>query len=68
MELFWEQVVVQSAYLTGRGSVVFRGKCEIEDNNNRQSIIISEMPYMVNKAKLVEKIAELVHEKRDRRN
>jgi DNA gyrase subunit A len=55
---------VQSAYLTGRGSVVFRGKCEIEDNNNRQSIIISEMPYMVNKAKLVEKIAELVHEKR----
>jgi DNA gyrase subunit A len=55
---------VHSAYLTGRGSVVFRGKCEIEDNNNRQSIIISEMPYMVNKAKLVEKIAELVHEKR----
>ena len=55
---------IQSAYLTGRGSVVFRGKCEIEDNNNRQAIIISEMPYMVNKAKLVEKIAELVHEKR----
>ena len=55
---------IQSAYLTGRGSVVFRGKCEIEDNNNRQSIIISEMPYMVNKAKLVEKIADLVHEKK----
>lgn len=56
---------IQSAYLTGRGSVVFRGKCEIEDmDNNRQAIIISEMPYMVNKAKLVEKIAELVHEKR----
>jgi len=55
---------IQSAYLTGRGSVVFRGKCAIEDNNNRQSIIISEMPYMVNKAKLVEKIAELVHEKK----
>ncbi|MFK7968448.1 MAG: DNA topoisomerase (ATP-hydrolyzing) subunit A [Rickettsiaceae bacterium] len=55
---------VHSAYLTGRGSVVFRGKCDIEDNNNRQSIIISEMPYMVNKAKLVEKIAELVREKR----
>ena len=55
---------IQSAYLTGRGSVVFRGKCEIEDNNNRQAIIISEMPYMVNKAKLVEKIAELVHEKK----
>lgn len=55
---------IQSAYLTGRGSVIFRGKCEIEDNNNRQAIIISEMPYMVNKAKLVEKIAELVHEKK----
>lgn len=55
---------IQSAYLTGRGSVVFRGKCAVEDNNNRQSIIISEMPYMVNKAKLVEKIAELVHEKK----
>lgn len=55
---------IQSVYLTGRGSVVFRGKCEIEDNNNRQAIIISEMPYMVNKAKLVEKIADLVHEKK----
>ena len=44
--------------------MIFRGKCEIEDNNNRQAIIISEMPYMVNKAKLVEKIAELVHEKK----
>ncbi len=55
---------ILSAYLTGRGSVIFRGKCEIEDNNNRQAIIISEMPYMVNKAKLVEKIAELVHEKK----
>ena len=55
---------IHSAYLTGRGSVVFRGKCEIEDNNNRQAIIISEMPYMVNKAKLVEKIADLVHEKK----
>lgn len=56
---------IQAAYLTGRGSVLFRGKCQIEDTNNgRQSIIISEMPYMVNKAKLVEKIAELVNEKK----
>lgn len=55
---------IQSAYLTGRGSVVFRGKCEIENNNNRESIIIKEMPYAVNKAKLVEKIADLVREKR----
>ena len=55
---------IQSAYLTGRGSIVFRGKCDIEDNGNKQAIIITEMPYMVNKAKLVEKIAELVNEKR----
>jgi DNA gyrase subunit A len=56
---------IQSAYLTGRGSILFRGKTDIEtNNNNRQSIIIKEMPYMVNKAKLVEKIADLVKEKR----
>ncbi len=56
---------IQSAYLTGRGSVVFRGKCHVEDiENKKQAIIITEMPYMVNKAKLIEKIAELVREKR----
>ncbi len=56
---------IQSAYLTGRGSILFRGKCEIEvSSNNRETIIIKEMPYMVNKAKLVEKIADLVREKR----
>ncbi|MGC0372404.1 MAG: hypothetical protein DGJ47_001117, partial [Rickettsiaceae bacterium] len=56
---------IQSAYLTGRGSIMFRGKCEIEtNNNNREAIIITEMPYMVNKSKLVEKIAELVRDKR----
>ncbi|NRB11116.1 MAG: DNA topoisomerase (ATP-hydrolyzing) subunit A [Rickettsiaceae bacterium] len=55
---------VRSAYLTGRGSIAFRGKCEIEDKNGRQTIIITEMPFMVNKAKLVERIAELVRDKR----
>lgn len=55
---------IQSAYLTGRGSIMFRGKCHIEDNNGRDSVIITEMSYMVNKAKLVEKIADLVREKR----
>ncbi len=55
---------VQSAYLTGRGSIMFRGKTHIEDNNGREVIVITEMPYMVNKAKLVEKIADLVREKR----
>ncbi|MCC8417502.1 MAG: DNA topoisomerase (ATP-hydrolyzing) subunit A [Rickettsia endosymbiont of Bryobia graminum] len=56
---------IRSAYLTGRGSILIRGKTEIEDMpNNKQAIIITEIPYMVNKAKLVEKIAELVKEKR----
>lgn len=56
---------IRSAYLTGRGSIIFRGKCDIEDHDNgKQSIIVTEMPYMVNKAKLVEKVAELVNSKR----
>lgn len=55
---------IQSAYLTGRGIIMFRGRCVIEDNNGRDSIIVTEMPYMVNKSKLVEKIADLVREKR----
>jgi DNA gyrase subunit A len=56
---------IKSAYMTGRGSILSRGRAEIEElANNKQAIIITEMPYMVNKAKLVEKIAELVKEKR----
>jgi DNA gyrase subunit A len=55
---------IKSAYLTGRGSIIIRGRTEIEEIGNRQAIIITEMPYMVNKAKLVEKIADLVREKR----
>jgi DNA gyrase subunit A len=56
---------IKSAYLTGRGSIVTRGRVRIDDlPNNRQAIIITEIPYMVNKAKLVEKIAEMVKEKR----
>ena len=56
---------VRKALLTGRGSVLIRGRAHIEDkSNNRQTIIITEIPYQVNKAKMVEKIAELVREKR----
>lgn len=56
---------IRSAYLTGRGSIIIRGKADIENlSNGRQAIIIREIPYMVNKAKLVEKIAEMVKEKR----
>lgn len=54
-----------SAMHTGRGSVVMRGKCEIEvDKKGREAIIIHEVPYQVNKARLVERIAELVKEKK----
>ncbi len=55
---------IRSAYHTGRGSILIRGKAHIEDNGGRQAIIITEIPYMVNKAKLVEKIADLVREKK----
>jgi len=55
----------RSALLTGRGSVIMRGRVNIEQmKNGRESIIITEVPYQVNKAKLVERIAELVHEKK----
>jgi DNA gyrase subunit A len=56
---------IQQAYLTGRGAVVMRAKAEIETSKkgDRQSIIIEAIPYQVNKAKLIERIAELVREK-----
>ena len=57
---------IQSAYLTGRGSVMMRAVAEIEENNkgDRFRILISELPYQVNKAALVEKIAELSRDKK----
>jgi len=57
---------IKSAYETGRGSVVMRGKCDIIDlgRAGKQAIIITEIPYQVNKARLVEKIADLVRDKR----
>ena len=56
---------IRAAYHTGRGRIIVRAKTEIETMaNNRSRIVVTEIPYMVNKAKLVEKIAELVHEKR----
>lgn len=56
---------IKSAYHTGRGSIMIRGKAHVEMNAaGKEQIIISEVPYMVNKAKLVEKIADLVREKR----
>lgn len=56
---------IRSAYHTGRGKLRIRARAEIQDwKENRQRIVVTEIPYMVNKARLIEKIAELVHDKR----
>ena len=56
---------IRAAYHTGRGKLRVRAKAEIEDwKENRQRIVVTEIPYAVNKARLIEKIAELVHDKR----
>ena len=58
---------IVEAYRTGRGRIYVRARCEIEDIDKvggRQQIIISELPYQLNKARLIEKIAELVKEKK----
>lgn len=56
---------IRAAYHTGRGKLRVRARAEIQDwKENRQRIVITEIPYMVNKARLIEKIAELVHDKR----
>ncbi|WP_342571520.1 DNA gyrase subunit A [Paenibacillus sp. FSL R5-0749] len=55
---------IRQAYQTGRGSVTMRAKTNIEENNNKARIIVTELPYQVNKARLVEKIAELVRDKK----
>lgn len=56
---------VKEAYLTGRGRIVLRAKANIETlKNDRENIIITEIPYQVNKAALIEKIAELVREQK----
>ncbi len=55
---------IYDAYHEGRGRIIVRAKSEIEEMSaNRQRIVVTEIPYMVNKARLIEKIAELVHEK-----
>ena len=56
---------IKSAYSSGRGRVVMRGKASIEElDNGKEKIIITELPYQVNKSNLVEKIAELVRDKK----
>ncbi|MFS0559132.1 DNA gyrase subunit A [Terribacillus sp. 179-K 1B1 HS] len=56
---------IRKAYETGRGSITIRAKTEIiEHDNGKSTILVKELPYQVNKARLVEKIAELVRDKR----
>ena len=55
---------VRDAFLTGRGRVVIRGKAEIEEENGREQIIVTEIPYQVNKAEMIKKIADLVNDKK----
>ena len=55
---------IRAAYATGRGKITLRARAEVEEHKNRMRIIVTEIPYMVNKARLIESIAELVKNKR----
>ncbi len=55
---------VKDAYHTGRGRVVVRAKTNIEVENGREKIVVTEIPYMVNKAELIQKVADMVNEKK----
>jgi len=56
---------IEAAYKTGRGSFIMRAKAAIEDNGkDRENIVITEIPYQVNKSRLIERIAELVQNKK----
>lgn len=55
---------IKNAYMTGRGKIIVRAVAEIEEHNNRNRIIVTEIPYQVNKANLLMKIVELVKDKK----
>ena len=55
---------VKSAFETGRGRIVIRGKVRFEENNGREQIIVEEIPYMVNKANMIKQTADLVNSKK----
>ena len=55
---------IKQAYKTGKGKVLIRAKIKIEEQRNKQRIIVTEIPYMVNKAQLIQDIAELVKDKK----
>ncbi len=58
------RVGVRNAYKTGKGSILVRAKTDIEEHNGREWIIVNELPYQVNKAKLITSIADMVKDKR----
>jgi len=55
---------VREAYETGRGRVVIRGKAHIENEGGREKIVVTEIPYMVNRAEMIQKTADLINEKK----
>lgn len=55
---------IRAAYETGKGKIIVRAKAEIEEENGRNRIVVTEIPYQVNKAKLIENIADLVKDKK----
>jgi DNA gyrase subunit A len=55
---------VKDSYETGRGRIVVRGKAHIENENGREKIVVTEIPYMVNRAEMIQKTADLVNEKK----
>ncbi len=60
---------IRQAYTTGRGSIIMRAKARSRSKHGRsEMIVITEIPYQVNKAKLIERIADLVQRKEDRRH
>lgn len=63
--MIYNKEAIKEAYATGRGGIVIRAKAEIEETkNNRHAIIVTEIPYQVNKSNLIEKIATLVRDKK----
>jgi DNA gyrase subunit A len=61
--VFYNEALMAS-YINGRGSCTIRGKLDIEEKNGKKSIVVTEIPYTVNKSSLVQKIAELVKDKK----
>ena len=55
---------VREALLTGRGRIIMRAKAEIEEHNGREQIIITEIPYQINKAEMIKKTADLINDKK----